>query len=287
MAEPYVINISSEADFDGTTLMDVGVNDFDHNGRILSIAVPGPVGIIPATFFGLFAATAPKLVGVANDTWNPLNLALVDSDGPVATRAIATLRPQIQHLSLFGNDRLVVRTRNGGRSSLYLTINALSERDHVDLALRQQQRPAVRRYRIRRSGSAGWTAAAGATALVPVWAYESAKGILAADVNQDGPFPISAFLPKPEIRGAYVSVRFSGTTGPNFVYAIDGEQRRAFAVHNALPEMQWSKVIYMSADDHIMFATPAPVGGFQAMVELEVIPIKARDRFVGRFDNDN
>ncbi|MCA9717497.1 MAG: hypothetical protein KC468_22670, partial [Myxococcales bacterium] len=83
MAEPYIIIITSEADFDGSTLMTQTVNDFAREGRSLSITVPGAVGVIPSTFFGLFSGTAPKLVGVATDTWNPLNTAQVQTLGVV------------------------------------------------------------------------------------------------------------------------------------------------------------------------------------------------------------
>lgn len=64
MAEPYIIIINCESDFDGTTVMTQSANDFTRDGRSLSITVSGPVGVIPASFFTLFSATAPKLVGV-------------------------------------------------------------------------------------------------------------------------------------------------------------------------------------------------------------------------------
>ena len=288
MAEPYIIIITSEADFDGSTLMTQTVNDFAREGRSLSITVPGAVGVIPSTFFGLFSGTAPKLVGVATDTWNPLNTAQVQTLGVVdAPRQIATLRPQIQHLNVFGNDTIAVRTRNGGRSSLYLSVNALSESEHVDLALRQPATPVIRRFRIRRPSQSKWTAAANMAPLAPVWSYESSIGILAANIDTNGPLPVSALCLAPDIRGCYVRVRVSGSAANNLVYVLDGEQRRVVAAESGLVEMEWSKVIYLAADDHLMFATDDPVVSLQVHVEIEVVSINPRDPFVGRYDAKN
>lgn len=288
MAEPYIIIINSESDFDGSTLMTQTVNDFDRDGRSLSIEVPGPVGIIPASFFSLFSATAPKLVGAATDTWNPLNQVRVQTLGVVsAPRQITTLRPQLQHLSVFGNDTLAVRTVNGGRSSLYLSVNALSESDHIDLALKQPAAPVIRRFRIRRPSNTGWNTAPSASPIIPVWDYDSSRGILTSSIDANGPIPVSSLCLAPDIRGCYVRVRISGSAANNIIYVVDGEQRRVFAIESGLVEMSWSKVIYLAADDHIMFNTDAPGAAVQVHVELEVVPVDPRDPFVGRYDAKN
>ena len=286
MAEPYVIKIINEADFDGTTLMTQSRNDFTQNGRIFSVTIQGPAGIIPADFFGLLSASAPKLVGVANDSWNPLNLAAVETEGvSSAPRTFATLSPQIQHFSMFGDDRLSVRTRNGGRSGLYLSVNALSERDHVDLALRRGRAPSMRHFRIRRNDGAGWSGDEDGNPLAVNFTYNTNLGILETVTALQGPISLGTLCPLTNITSCYVSVRFSGpTAGGSQLYVVDREQRRVVVMENALAEMAWSKVIYLTRDDLLLLKTPTPVAGAQIHADIQLVETTPRERFVGRYD---
>ncbi len=285
MAEPYVIKITSEADFDAATPMTETRNDFEKEGRIYSITVQGPVGILPADFFGLISKSAPKLVGISNDSWNPLNLAGVRTEG-VSTnlRGVVTLRPSVQHIALNGDDQLIVQTRNGGRSALYLTVNALSERDHVDLALRDGRAPALRAFRLRRTDGAGWTGAVTDLPITVNFTYNASTGILQGDTTLQGPLTLNSLCHTPTITSCYAIVRYSGPPGVSEVYVQDGEQNRVINLESGLPEMAWSRVIYLTRDDRLLFKTPAPAAGKQVHVDVQVVEVNPREPFLGRFD---
>ena len=82
-----------------------------------------------------------------------------------------------------------------------------------------------------------------------------------------------------------MSVRFSGpTAGGSQLYVVDREQRRVVVMENALPEMAWSKVIYLTRDDLLLLKTPAPVAGAQIHTDIQLVETTPRERFVGRYD---
>ena len=286
MAEPYVLTITSETDFDGTTPMNQSRGDFAQSGRMYSVTIEGPAGVIPADFFGLVSASAPKLVGVASDSHNPLNVALVkDSGSAVASRECITLSPQLQHLMMAGGDHLVVRTRNGGRVTLHLTVNALSERDHVELALRREHEPHLRHFRVRRSDGVGWSGAPGDDVLPATFTFDHETGILEFTTTLQGPLALETLYPRSNVASCYATVRFSGpAVGGSQIYVVDREQRRAVVVESALVEMAWSKVIYVTRDDLLLLNTPAPVDGAQIHTDIQLVEAPPRGRFVGRFD---
>ena len=152
MAEPYTIQLLNTTDFDGTTPISLTRDNLTvEEQRMYSGTLNGPSGIIPADIFGLFSPRAPKLVGIAFSSDNPMNAAQIqDASGRI--REQLNLRTQMQYLLLHAGDRIAVLSKDG-RCTLTLVVNELSESDHLQWAL---TRPPVQEHtRARLFRSAG------------------------------------------------------------------------------------------------------------------------------------
>lgn len=280
MAEPYTLKLINPTDFDGTTPIALVRDNFTvEEQRLYSGTLTSAAGIIPADIFGLFSPRAPKLVGIAFSSDNPLNAAQVqDANGRV--REQINLRTQLQYLLLNSTDRLAVLSKDG-RCELTLVVNELSEADHLRWALNNP--PAQEHTRIRIFRSAGGSFAFN-SALAPWQPNVAWDGhqLLAIDETNNGPIPIASML-YPRRYGAYVSIRYSGSQGDGQFIVYEPQSRGEWTAQNALPDGRWSRVQYVAHTDMIgLRASPPAVGG-RVLVDIELVRVEPGDRLRDRY----
>ena len=287
MAEPYVFEIESESDFDGTTPMDLTLDDFERvDGRHFKIKIAGPAGLIPPNFFGLMTATSPKLVGVAGRTWNPQSVARVVSGSVVDEfRQELDLTPRIQHVGLFAGDRLALRTMNDGRSNIFISVNEMSESDHVQFALQEGQRHQWRRFRIIRDTGSGFVANFNASLWTPGFQWIDSSNLLQVSDNTEGPIPIRALCLYPRFVGCFLSVRFANVDTKGRLYVVDPITRSHRQV-DVVDNMAWSKVQFASHDDLIVLESHGPASGSKVIADLELTRARPIDRMRGRYTRE-
>ena len=281
MAEPYTIHLLSPTNFDGTTPITLTRDNLTvEEQRLYSGTLNGPAGIIPADIFGLFSPRAPKLVGIAFSSDNPINAAQVqDLNGRV--REQINLRSQMQYLLLHGTDRLAVLSKDG-RSTLTLVINELSESDHVQWALTRPPVQEHTRARIFRSTGGPFNF----TKTAPTWSPEFAwdgQQLYNVDETNNGPISIASML-YPRRYGAYVSIRYSGSQSDGEFIIYEPQTGSEWQVQNSIPDGRWSRVQYLAHSDMLgLKASPPAVGG-RVLVDIEIVRVEPGDRLRGRYN---
>ena len=287
MSDVYDIEIEAEVDCDGVTPLQVTISDFERvGGRHYKLKVPGPFGIIPANFFGLFSATTPKLVGVASRTWNPMNVARIVSGEDVDEfRQELDITPRLQHAGMFGGDRIAVKTNDGNRTKIYLTVNEMSDENHVRFALANRERHQWRRFRIIRDTGTGFIADFSANPWIPQFAWHAGSNMLVTHDNGEGPIPIRALGLYPRNVGCFYTVRFANVDTHGQLNAYEPET----GTHRILDEfanMTWSKVQFGSHDDHLVLASHGPIQGTKVVADIEVTRARPIDRVRGRWTRE-
>ena len=288
MAEPYGIKLFSAGNFNGTTPIALTRADLTVDGqRLYTGAVPaGGGGVIDSDFFGLFAPQSPKLVGVAFSSCNPQSVVrVIDRAG--RTRQEVNLTGDFQYVLLHGRDRLAVLTNEPLVAQttpieLSLTINELTEGDHMAWALAHPPVPNHTRLKIiRRQGS---FIATNAGQWIPQFAWDSGSCMLCVTDNvTNGPIPISALSPFPREFGTLLSIRYSGSANDGKLIVVENESRRPWEAQAALPDGRWSRVQYAAHDDLIVLeASPGPAGG-ALVCDIELVRVEPGDRLRGRY----
>lgn len=288
MAEPYGIKLFNAGNFNGTTPIALTRADLTVDGqRLYTGNIPAAGGgVIDSDFFGLFAPQSPKLVGIAAGSFNPRSVArVIDRAGRM--RQEVNLTGDFQYVLLHGRDRLAVLTNEPlpamtAPVELSLTINELTEGDHMAWALAHPPAPTHTRLKIiRRHGAfvanygGQWT---------PPFAWEPASCVLSiVDDTTNAPLPISALSPFPRHLGTLFSIRFSGSAGDGKLFILENESRRPWQAQAALPDGRWSRVQYAAHDDLLVLeASPGPAGS-PLVCDIEVVRVEPGDRLRGRY----
>lgn len=288
MAEPYGIKLFSAGNFNGTTPIALTRADLTVDGqRLYTGAVPaGGGGVIDSDFFGLFAPQSPKLVGVAFSSCNPQSVVrVIDRAG--RTRQEINLTGDFQYVLLHGRDRLAVLTNEPLVAQttpieLSLTINELTEGDHMAWALAHPPAPIHTRIKIVRTQ--GNFALNNAGQWIPQFTWEPVSCMLCVtDNTTNAPLPISALSPFPRQFGTLLSIRYSGSAGNGKLIVVENETRRPWEAQAALPDGRWSSVQYAAHDDLIsLSASPGPAGG-PLVCDIELVRVEPGDRLRGRY----
>jgi hypothetical protein len=285
MSEPILIRLNSDTDFDGATPISLRRGDLASGGqRHYSAQVPGGAGVVAPDFFDLFSPEAVKLVGVASSSNNPHSVLRVLDEGG-RTREQVSLTTGFQYVLLHARDRLALGTRDGGPTSVDLSVNEVSETDHIRWAVGRSHSFSHARLRIVRRGGAFAPNFTG-TPWLPSFVWDASSSILVgADDIGSGPIPISAICSFPRHFGGFLSVRFAGSAGDGRVYTVDALTRTHSPPIGVLPDVTWSPVQYVGHDDHIALeATPA--GDKPLVCDIEVVRVEPRDRLRGRYANN-
>ena len=280
MAEPYTLKLINPTNFDGTTPITLARDNFAvEEQRLYSGTLISAAGIIPADIFGLFSPRAPKLVGVAFSSDNPLNAAQVQSsDGRV--REQINLRTKMQYLLLHGTDRLAVLSKDG-RCELTLVVNELSEADHLRWALTQPPIQEHTRARIFRSAGGPFAFTNAQATWFPNFGWDGQQ-LLAVDEANNGPIPITAML-YPRRYGAYVSIRYSGSQSDGEFIIYEPQSGVMWKAQTALPDGRWSRVQYIAHTDMIGLSATPPVAGGRVLVDIELVRVEPGDRLRDRY----
>lgn len=281
MAEPYTIQLLNPTDFDGTTPISLTRDNLTvEEQRLYSGTLNGPAGIIPADIFGLFSPRAPKLVGIAFSSDNPMNAAQIqDASGRI--REQLNLRTQMQYLLLHAGDRIAVLSKDG-RCTLTLVVNELSESDHLQWALTRPPVQEHTRARIFRSAGGPFNFTKAAPTWIPNFSWDGQQ-LYEVDETSNGPIPIASLL-YPRRYGAYVSIRYSGSQSDGEFIIYEPQTGSEWQVQNSIPDGRWSRVQYLAHSDMIgLKASPPAVGG-RVLVDIEIVRVEPGDRLRGRYN---
>jgi len=281
MAEPYTIQLLNTTDFDGTTPISLTRDNLTvEEQRMYSGTLNGPSGIIPADIFGLFSPRAPKLVGIAFSSDNPMNAAQIqDASGRI--REQLNLRTQMQYLLLHAGDRIAVLSKDG-RCTLTLVVNELSESDHLQWALTRPPVQEHTRARLFRSAGAPFNFVKTDPTWFPNFTWDGQQLYDVDEVN-NGPIPIASML-YPRRYGAYVSIRYSGSQSDGEFIIYEPQTGSEWQVQNAIPDGRWSRVQYLAHSDMLgLRASPPAVGG-RVLVDIEIVRVEPGDRLRGRYN---
>jgi len=283
MSEPILIRLNSDTDFDGATQVALRRSDLTNDTpRHYTGRVPAGAGVVMPDFFDLFSPEAVKLVGVASSHNNPQSvLRVLDESG--RTREQVSLTTGFQYVLLHGRDRLALHTRNGGPTVVELSVNEASESEHFRWMVHRSSGLSSTRLRIiRRSAfvptftGAPW---------VPSFSWDDSTGLLTvADDLGTGPIPLAALCPFPRHFGAFLAVRFGGSANDGRVYVVDALTRAHSAPVAVLPDVTWSRVQYVSHDDHIVLEATAAAGIM--VCDIELVRVAPGDRLRGRYASD-
>jgi hypothetical protein len=285
-AEPHKFILTKDGEFDGQTLMDFERGAFQAvSTRIYSIDFTGNGGVINADFFGVFSDLTPKIVGVSGGTWNPYSTARVVTQGtPEPFRQEVQLTPEMTHVVMYPGDSLAITTHGEGRPTVQLVVNELSESEHVTQALTSHPTAIAHRYRIINTSGAGFLPDPGGVIFEPAFAWSATDNIMKVVVNgASGPIPASYLCPYPNFQGCYVSVRYAKMASDDGkVHLVEGQLRDSIVIQESLRNVEWSKVFFVSHDDHISLETPGPDGN-AVIADLELVRVRPGDRLCGRY----
>lgn len=290
-AEPYKFTLSKEGDFDGLTPMTFERSSFAVEGkRIFSRSIDGPAGLVGSDFFGLLSGASPKVVGISGSTWNPTSVARVlTSSAGEPFRQEVQLTPEMTHVVLFPGDKLAVLTNGEGRPVIHIVVNDLSESEHLAMALTRDLGPHATRFRLIKDDNSGFAPGINGPDQSPPFVWDPATNIMVARIQTSGRIPARHFCMYPKHQGCVASVRVAGGNDPGAseIYLIEGQRSGAALFQGDLPDMQWSKVLYLSHDDKIGFGTQTPGGGVpEVVIDIELVRVAPGDCLRGRYDRN-
>lgn len=288
--EPITIIITSGLELDGQTPLNISRDDFQNgpNSRLYTISVPGPFGVVSSDFSGLIKGERPKLVGISASSSNPYSVARVvpSIDDPESFRREVNLVPEMQYVMMYANDSLAIVTRDGGRApKITLVVNELSEAEHINYAIAKPPAGNWRRFRIIRDDATGFQLGLNADAWRPNFLFDASSNVMVAREIDKGPIPLSSFCTSPRYAGCLIRVRYANIETTGNVRLVDAVTRSSRAI-GQVDNMEWSKVIAVSHDDHIALrSSDAPGGAGQVVVDLMVARVNSEDLLQGRFDS--
>lgn len=281
--ESIILELNAESDWDGTSETAFKRDDGAvTNQRYYKFDIEGPHGVLPADFGGLFSPVSVKLVGIAYSAWNPgAKARVIASDATGSYRQEITIKPQVQFVTLFPNDRLSLLTKDT-RVQVTLIVNEMSEAESVKWGLRHEPSAGTTRFRIIRTTGTAFAPAL-TTVWQPVFNYDEATGLMVAADNGTGAIPSTSLCLFPRSRGCYVSVRYAGSNADGKVHMHDNETKKSWIAESALPDVKWSKVQYICNDDGLALeATPAAAGE-KMVCDIEVAPVEIESRLRARY----
>ncbi len=288
-SEPHTFHIESELDFDGETPFTQTLSDFTPNrpnGRIHRLSVTSAFGVMDSTCFGLLSDESPKQVGVASKFNNPTSKARVyPGDDPDSFRRELDLTPDLQYVTMYPGDKLAIVTKDNGRTHVTIVVNELSESDHMALAIHKPPSLHWRRYRIIRQSPTGFKPAVNQDAWRPNFLFDRGSNLLVAHEVGQGPIPLEAFCSYPAFAGCLVRARFANVEEGRLLIVEPLVRDRRLV--EKVESMVWTKVGWVSHDDHIALRSSDPSSGDTTICDLMIAKINAEDALQGLYNNGN
>lgn len=278
-----------EGDFDGQT---ESTHKFDKDfvrigTRMYTKHLTAPIGKITSDFFGAFSTDSPKLVGIAGATFNPDSVARVKS--PVNTvdefREQIHLLPTIQYVTVQAGDELRIVTNDGGRTSITLVVNEMSEREQIEWATAHPRARHWRRFRIIRDDASGFQASFDVNSVWrPSFTWRAAAYMSVAQEVADGPIPTSGLCTWPRFAACLVRVRYANVASAGKLHILEPVTGAHRVIDNSVPNMQWSKTVSVSHDDHIVLESGAPASGTTTVADIQVARLPPLRLMLGRYN---
>jgi len=280
--EAIILELNADSDWDGMSTTALSRDDAVVTGqRYYQFNISGAHGIIGADLGGLFSPVSAKLIGVANSSWNPQSKARVlTPDGTF--RQEITLKPTVQYLVMYPNDRLGFLTVEG-RGPIYVSANEMNEADAIAWGLRHEPFVMPTRFRIIRQAAASFVLSTG-TLWKPSFSYNQSSGVLSADDDGNGMIPSGSLCLYPRFQSCYVSVRFAGAKDNSKVHLVENITRRTHIVEASLNDVKWSKVFRVGHDDGIALEATAAAGVTTMVCDIEASLVHPGDQLRGRFE---
>jgi len=277
MSEPLIFEIRNVGPWDGSTVVSLTRDDFTRAGNYYTGNV-GVGGVIKSDFFGLMAATVPKLVSIAVQTYDPNAFARVTRADADVFGVQLDLTPAFQTVMLAAGDVLRINTAGGpgATDAVLLMVNEMSEAEFTAYSSRElRPRSRTSRLRVTRGDTAEFTLAPSAP-LVPSFDYNPANGYLEAITVSQGYISVQQ-LARTGSEGVYVWVRYTGLgAGAGEVHVVDARTDESRLVQDLLVSTLWSDSIWLSRDDRLAFRSSAPPAGSAVCLEIEVSPVRQR-----------
>jgi hypothetical protein len=238
MAEPILIELNKDTDFDGVSPIALTRDDFTVSGqRYYKASVSGPGRPRRQRRSSACSSDAsPKLVGFAGSSFNPQSIARVLASDPLnSIREEIQLTPYVQHVLVFPGDRIALLTQEGGRAQVVLIVNELNEGDNVQYALGHETFAQVRRLRFIRETGVPFAPNPTGVPWAPNFVFNPLSGLLVTNENTTGPIPTSQLSLYPRHQGVYLTVRYAGNGAVGGkLHLIDAETREAREVESGL-----------------------------------------------------
>ncbi len=280
--EAITLELNADSEWDGVSTTALSRDDAIVTGqRYYQFNINGAHGVVTGDLGGLFSPVSAKLIGVASSSWNPKSKARVlTPDG--TSRQEVTLKPTVQYLVMYPNDRLGLLTQESP-GPIYVMANEMNEADAIAWGLRHEPFAMPNRLRIIRRTAASFVLNT-QTLWQPSFAYDESSGTLSADDDSNGMIPAGSLCLYPRFQSCYVSVRFAGAAENSKVHAIENITRRTHMVEAALEDAKWSKVFRIGHDDGIALEATAAAGVTTMVCDIEVSPVHPGDELRGRFE---
>jgi len=286
-SEPHTYIIESDQDFNGTTPLTATARDFQTaraNGRVHRIHLEQAVGLIQNNIFNMFSEESVKRVGISSRFNNPLSVARVVSDSDTDRfRREIDLTPEVQYVTLYPGDQLVVKTMDGGRTSITLVVNEMGEADHIAYANAKPRSLHWRRFRIVRNSPLGFQTGFGQEAWRPEFSFDRDTNLVIANEVAKGPIPVDSFCTFPRFAGCLVMARFANVSDEASLHIMEPVAKSHRRV-DKVPNMQWTKTAWVSHDDHIALRSDAPISDDITICDLAIARINAELALQGRYD---
>lgn len=288
MSEVTFIRLTKNGDFDGSTVITLTRDNFTTvNKRLYTGAIPDntAAGVIKADLFDLFSSESPKLVGFAFSGNNPSSMVRV-LDASNRVRQEINLRTDFQYAVVQAQDKIAVLSKESTVAGeapveLMLAVNEMNERDMVSWAASHPPQDVHTHFRIIRRG-ANFLLNAGGAGWQPTWVWNPGSQLLEVENNVDnGPIPLTSLGLFPRLYGAFVSVRYSGSTGAGKLTVVENVTKATWEAQTAMVDATWSKVQYLSHED--LLGLTATASGGVIVAEIEVVRVEPADRLRARY----
>lgn len=287
MSEPRTFIIDSEVDFDATTKFTQTLKDFTRVGRSMYLlSVSERFGRVDGELFGSTSEPATKMVGVAGRHFNPMSVVRVipRGSGPDQYRDEVDLTPEMQYVVMYAGDELAILTEDGGRTAVTITVNQLSEAQSIDQAIAHPRTRHWRRFRIIRDDGTGFVPGFGQPPWRPAFTWRAAQQLVVAQEVNRGPIPIDTLCTFPKFASCLLRVRYANSDTDSKLHIWEPETESHIPVQSDIKNMEWSKTISVSHDDHIALRSGAPANGSKIVCDIEVCRIRPRDLLLGHYN---
>ncbi len=277
MSEAIKLTIVNTGVFDGVSPINLTrANLGEPNAYSASI---NGGGVIDASIFGLMAAKTAKLVSIAAETDGyPGAIARVSSpSNPDDPREEVILQGAYQRMLMAGGEVLRINwsgdpTRN---RLVSIIIQDLAERECTPI-MRVEHRPEPRMQRFHIYVDAGGLQP-GSTGFAPTWTWDPSLRIYTVSLAAGtGHLTLGNLTNACTFgKGAYVWAKFSGSAASD-LGTMNWRTNQVYKVATGLPPDMWSKPVWISVTDRLVFEAPAPALGGSVSVDLDVSPLMLR-----------